>query len=170
MAEIIIVGLDEHRAAIRELFLEYLTWGNARLRDEFRVVFDTAAMVDNDMQTLGKFMPPKGRLLLLYTGGMPVGLGCLKELAPNIGEVKRMYVRPVARGRGLGRALLDRLLVEARAIGYTRIRLDSARFMAEAHRLYRAAGFRDIAPYAGSEIPPEFQMHWVFMEKPLTEA
>jgi ribosomal protein S18 acetylase RimI-like enzyme len=169
MVEISIADPEQHQAAIRGLFTEYLTWGNARLREEFKVEFDTTAMVDGDMQTLDKFMPPKGRLLLAYAEGQPVGLACLKELTPDIGEVKRMYVRPAARRHGLGRALLDRLLAEARAIGYERVRLDSARFMAAAHRLYRAAGFREIKPYAGSEIF-EFREHWVFMELVLVPA
>jgi GNAT superfamily N-acetyltransferase len=164
MPDIVIATPEQHRAAIRALFTEYLIWGNARLHEEFNVSFDTTAMVDGDMQTLGKFQPPKGCLLLGYVEGEPAGLACLKELAPNIGEVKRMYVRPAARRHGLGRALLDRLQTEARAIGYERLRLDSARFMTDAHRLYRAAGFLEIEPYAGSEIF-EFRQHWVFMEK-----
>jgi hypothetical protein len=53
------------------------------------------------------------------------------------------------------------------AIGYPRIRLDSARFMKAAHSLYRSAGFQEIDPYPESEIPAKFQEHWVFMEKSL---
>ena len=69
--------------------------------------------------------------------------------------------------RGIGRALVDRLLDEARAIGYTNVRLDSAGYMTGAHALYLSLGFREIAPYQGSEIPKEFQAHWVFMERVL---
>jgi GNAT superfamily N-acetyltransferase len=76
-----------------------------------------------------------------------------------------MYVRPHARNSGLGRALLNRLLEEARQVGYKRVRLDSARFMTSAHELYRSAGFHEIEAYEGSEIPQEFQNHWIFMEK-----
>ena len=78
-----------------------------------------------------------------------------------------MYVRPDFRGTGLGRALLDALLAEARQVGYATIRLDSAGFMKTAHALYRAAGFEEIEPYPESEIPPDFQKHWVFMQKRL---
>ena len=169
MAEIVIAGPGQHLAAIRELFHEYLAWGGARIGEEFNLTFDIPAMIEGDMRTLEKYLPPRGRLLLGYADGQVAGIACLKELAPTIGEVKRMYVRPAARGRGLGRALLDRLLAEARTIGYERVRLDSARFMAEAHRLYRAAGFREIEPYAGSQIL-EFRQHWVFMEISLTKG
>jgi GNAT superfamily N-acetyltransferase len=82
----------------------------------------------------------------------------------DIAEIKRMYVRPQFRGRGIGRALLQRLLVEAKEIGYPAVRLDSARFMQEAHALYRSSGFDEVEPYPESEIPTEFQEHWVFME------
>jgi GNAT superfamily N-acetyltransferase len=96
-----------------------------------------------------------------------MGIACLKSLTDSIGEVKRMYVRPQARKRGLGRALLNQLLEEARQIGYAQIRLDSAHFMIEAHQLYRTNGFREIEAYEGSEIPKEFQSNWIFMEREL---
>lgn len=117
------------------------------------------------MNTLDKFMPPKGCLLLGYVENQPAGIACLKALTDSIAEVKRMYVRPQARNRGLGRALLNQLLKEAHQVGYERVRLDSARFMKEAHQLYRTSGFREIEAYEGSEIPHEFQDHWIFMER-----
>ena len=78
-----------------------------------------------------------------------------------------MYVRPGNRQQGLGRALLNRLLEEACQIGYERVRLDSARFMTEAHHLYRTTGFTEIGAYEGSEIPKELREHWIFMENVL---
>lgn len=167
MIQIIIAGQEQHTQPIRELFWEYLQWANAKVEENFGVSFDIAAMLEDDMNTLDKFMPPKGRLLLGYVEAQPAGIACLKALTNSIGEVKRMYVRPQARNRGLGRALLNQLLEEARQIGYERIRLDSARFMMEAHKLYRASGFREIEAYEGSEIPNEFQKNWIFMEREL---
>jgi ribosomal protein S18 acetylase RimI-like enzyme len=81
-----------------------------------------------------------------------------------------MYIRPAFRGRGLGRGLLRTLVSEARDIGYSKVRLDSARFMEAAHALYRSAGFQEIEPYDESEIPPDFREHWVFLEKALVEG
>jgi GNAT superfamily N-acetyltransferase len=78
-----------------------------------------------------------------------------------------MYVRPEFRGKGIGRALLEALIAEAQEIGYPTVRLDSTRFMEVAHSLYRSVGFHEIEPYTESEIPPEFQQYWVFMEKQL---
>jgi GNAT superfamily N-acetyltransferase len=167
MIQIISANRDQHAQPIRELFWEYLQWANAKVEENFGVNFDIVTMLKEDMNTWGKFMPPKGRLLLGYVEDQPMGIACLKALVNSICEVKRMYVRPQAQKRGLGRALLNQLLEEASQIGYERIRLDSARFMTEAHQLYRTSGFREIEAYEGSEIPNEFQRHWVFMERDL---
>jgi GNAT superfamily N-acetyltransferase len=154
---------------VRELFREYLEWGNTKPQQEFGIQFDIVSIIESDMQTLDKFMPPRGRLLLGYVEERPSGIACLKSLTADIGEVKRMYVRPAVRRCGLGRALLNHLLEKGRRIGYKSVRLDSARFMVEAHGLYRACGFYEIGAYVGSEIPTEFQEHWIFMELDLSE-
>ncbi len=170
MIELVIAEDGQHAVVIRELFWEYLQWGNVKLDEEFGIEFPIAGMLEEDMQHLDKFMPPRGRTVLGYVDGRPLGISCLKPLGENMGEVKRMFVRPEGRGAGLGRALLLRLIEEARSIGYERLRLDSARFMHEAHGLYRSTGFREIAEYEGSEIPNQFRQHWLFMELPLTES
>jgi GNAT superfamily N-acetyltransferase len=167
MVEVIVANKDVHATQVRELFWEYLQWANAKVNEEFGVNFDIEAMLEEDMQHLNKFMPPKGRLLLSYTEERPAGIACLKYLGPTIGEIKRMYVRPVYRGRGQGRLLITHLVREATQIGYERVRLDSARFMKEAHHLYQTMGFSEIEAYEGSEIPTEFQENWIFMEMEL---
>ena len=165
MIEIIRAQEHVHAPRIRELFWEYLQWANARINEEFGVNFDIATMLERDMVELAKFLPPSGRLLLARCNGQMAGIACLRKLGKDIGEIKRMYVRSAIRRRGVGRTLVRRLLDEAGAIGYQRIRLDSARFMKEAHALYRSFGFREIEPYEGSEIPKGFQVHWIFMER-----
>jgi GNAT superfamily N-acetyltransferase len=164
MLEIFQATTAEHRQDARELFWEYLQWGNLMLDREFGVVFDIQSMLEQDMLELAKFSPPAGRLLLASEQGQPAGIACLRKIKEGMGEVKRMYVRPAFRGRGIARALLERLIEAAREIGYARVRLDSARFMAAAHALYRSAGFQEIDPYPESEIPAEFQPNWIFME------
>ncbi|TNY08616.1 GNAT family N-acetyltransferase, partial [Escherichia coli] len=93
----------------------------------------------------------------------------MRPSAPGAGELKRLYVRPQARGLGLGQALVTAALQRAREAGYPRLRLDSARFMASAHALYRQHGFTDCEPYAESEVPPPYWPHWVFMQLSLTD-
>ena len=152
---------------VRELFLEYLHWANEGLNSEYGIDFDVVSMVEDDMDHLEIFSPPDGRLLLAMEGKEAAGLICMRRIRADIGEIKRMYVRPEFRRRGIGRQLVDCLIREARAIGYPTIRLDSTRFMVEAHSLYRSAGFIERGEYPESEIPEQFREHWVFMEMTL---
>lgn len=149
---------------VRELFLEYLHWANEGLKAEYDIDFNVASLVEEDMVHLEVFSPPHGRLLLAIEGKEVAGLACMRRIRSDIGEIKRMYVRPEFRGRGIGSALVHTLIQEAREIGYPRMRLDSTRFMREAHALYRSVGFREIEEYPESEIPEEYRSHWVFME------
>ncbi len=120
--------------------------------------------VEDDLESLFEtFVPPKGRALLAYQDGDPVAIGCLRPARNRTGEIKRMFVRPHARGHGIGRRLLDELLDAARKARYTHLCLDSVRFMHAAHRLYRSVGFEIIEPYDESEVPPQLWEYWVFM-------
>jgi len=131
-------------AHARELFLEYAAWLNVDL------CFQN---FDEELATLpGKYAPPRGRLFL--AGDAPVGCIALRPLdEPGIGEVKRLYVRPAARGTGLGRALVETVLSHARAIGYGELRLDTADWMGDAVRLYARLGFRERSPYYHNPMP-----------------
>ena len=149
----------EDMQVIKELFWEYLTWANDMNEREFGLRLDIAKMLEEDMADLGKFLPPDGRLLLAQNDGFKAGCVCLKKLRPNLGEVKRLYVKPAFRGNGIGKMLVGKLLEEARKVGYRIIRLDSTRYMVNAHDLYRSFGFQEIAPYPESEIPKEYHAH-----------
>jgi len=107
-------------------------------------------------------------ILLALHGGSAIGTGTLRQLEPGIGEVKRMYVEPSHRHRGVGAALLDRLLEEGRRRDMALVRLDSAPFQERAHALYRDRGFTERGPYGGSETPPELIDTWHFFELALT--
>lgn len=157
----------EHRRHVRALFWEYLGWANARLDEAFGIRFDIAEIIEQDMADLQKFAPPHGRLLLADYEAAIAGLACMRPIGAGVGEIKRMYVRPAYRRRGIGRALLEAAIREARRTGYATLRLDSARFMKPAQALYRDLGFAEIAPYPESEIPEAYRAHWVFMELPL---
>ena len=167
MLDIFQAETKEDIASVRELFWEYLVWANSMNESEFNVSFDINLLLERDMEELNKFFLPRGRLLVAVLSEQHAGLICLKEITEDTGEIKRTYVRPEFRGRGIGRALLNSVLEEARTIGYKKIRLDSAGYMKEAHSLYRSVGFKDIEPYGGSEVPEEFKQHWVFMETQL---
>jgi ribosomal protein S18 acetylase RimI-like enzyme len=165
MLRIYQVEAKENREEVRKLFWEYLQWANTEVERNFGVSFDIEAMLEEDMQSLEKYLPPHGRLVLADQDGEVAGIACLRKIKADIGEIKMMYVRPNYRRRGIGKILVEHLFNKAREIGYSRVRLDSARFMKAAHSMYRSVGFEEIAPYPESEIPEEFQPNWIFMEK-----
>lgn len=95
----------------------------------------------------GSYARPAGRLLLAAQGASILGGVGLRPLAGADCEMKRLYVRPPGRGRGLGRKLATQVIAEARQAGYRRILLDTLPAMSEARALYRSLGFSEVAPY-----------------------
>jgi ribosomal protein S18 acetylase RimI-like enzyme len=124
----------------RAMFLEYAEWLG------FSLCFQG---FDQELAALpGRYAPPSGRLLLAGAGENTAGVIALRPLDGQTCEMKRLYVRPAFRGQRLGRTLAEKLIAEARAIGYRRMALDTLPDrMGEAITLYRRLGFREIKPY-----------------------
>ena len=166
------------REAARALDAEYLRWVASVARGEYGLAFDVEAMVRSDFEDREKFFPPAGRFYLVEWRGAPVGIGCLKRLAPGVGEIQRMYLRAEARGIGAGRLLVDRLLEDARILDYAKVRLESLKALHAAHALYRSVGFTEIDPYTENSMrdyqAPEtldaYRRSAVFMEQTLAAA
>ena len=132
-------------AQARELFEEYAAWLNVDL------CFQGFAQ---ELASLpGAYAPPRGVLLLAGLPGAAVGCIALRPLASAgsdpgaTAEVKRLYVRPEARGTGLGRRLVQAVIGGAREIGYRELKLDTLDHMAEARALYANLGFSECPPY-----------------------
>ena len=104
---------------------------------------------DQELASLpGEYAPPAGRLLLLSTGDEAAGCVAFRKIATNSCEMKRLFLRPEFRGKGLGRVLVEAAVQEARQLGYKRRRLDTVPGkMNDAIALYRSFGFREIEPY-----------------------
>jgi GNAT superfamily N-acetyltransferase len=168
MAELVAFVSGTHEADLREVLTAYLEEGAARLERAFGFEQDIPAAVEYVMRHLDQFAPPAGRLLLVIEDPAVLGCGGLRPIAPGVAEIKRMYLRPEARGRGLGRQLLEALLAASRQEGYQQVRLDTDGLMSAAVRLYRTAGFVPCDPYPESEIPVEFHDRWLFMRRDLT--
>ena len=107
---------------------------------------------DEELRHLeGKYGPPRGALILAEENGAAAGCIALKQMdEEGRCELKRLYVRPAFRGRGLGRELTRRIIAAAREIGYKEMLLDTLPFLQSAQRIYRAAGFREIEKYNDS--------------------
>ncbi len=108
----------------------------------------------------GKYAPPRGTLLLAWMesheGDIPVGVIAMRPIDENICEMKRLYVRPIARGHNLGRRLIQQLIDFAHEAGYSRMRLDTLTgLMDHAIALYREFGFHDIPAYYDSPLSNE---------------
>jgi GNAT superfamily N-acetyltransferase len=145
-------GPDDVEAA-RRLFREYADWLKVDL------CFQGFAA---ELATLpGKYTPPDGRLFLARDGPAAVGCIWLRRVDETTGEAKRLYVRPEARGHGLGGELARRVLAAAREIGYRRLVLDTLQPMAEARRLYGSLGFHEIPGYYANPLSGVIYMELV---------
>jgi ribosomal protein S18 acetylase RimI-like enzyme len=140
---------EEAISRARELFREYGAMpGVAPCLEDF----------EREVVSLpGRYAPAAGRLLLAIQeipGKAEEAIGCvaLQSFDAEVCEMKRLYVRPAFRGKGAARELIQSLIAEARSIGYRKILLDTLPTMQEAHKLYRALGFREISSYQKNPI------------------
>ena len=127
-------------ADARKLFIEYSDWLGLDL------CFQN---FEKELAELpGAYAPPDGRLFLALSENELAGCVCLRKIGDGVCEMKRLYVRPEFRGLGIGKLMAARLIEEARALSYERMRLDTLPAqMGEAIRMYRSLGFFEIEPY-----------------------
>ena len=119
----------------------------AAMRTELIGAYDNASRLDNPPLLPAELRAPGGAYYVAYEGPKAVAGGGLRRLGEGVAEIKRMYVRPEARSRGVAAALLRALEEAAGALGYTRTQLDTGPKQVTAQRLYRAAGYVEIPPY-----------------------
>ncbi len=129
----------EYLNQIQELFKEYAE----------SLVFDLCFQsFEKELSELpGEYAPPDGCLLLALYEYKIAGCVALRKITKDICEMKRLYVRPEFRGKGIGKSLAKAIIEEAHKIGYTRMRLDTVSSMREAISLYNSLGFKNIEPY-----------------------
>ena len=114
------------------------------LEERFETGFDPALTVSADPEEL---VPPAGLFLIARLDGRAVGCGALKMKGPGLGEIKRMWVAPDARGLGIAQRLLEAIERNARQMGLDTLQLDTNRALREAHALYARNGYREIPRY-----------------------
>jgi GNAT superfamily N-acetyltransferase len=114
---------------------------------ELNDVYDTFSRLDNPQLSPGELRPPGGAYLVGFAGDDAVAGGGLRRLTDEVAEIKRMYVRPQARSRGVARQLLAALEEAAVSLGYVAVRLDTGPKQVHGLALYRSAGYVDVEPY-----------------------
>lgn len=140
MLEFVEAESQEHIAEARKLFEEYAAWLKIDL------CFQN---FEKELAELpGSYASPEGRLLLAIDDGQIAGCVALRKLDDGVCEIKRLFVRPQFQGRGMGRALTEKIIEKARRLGYLRMRLDTLPSkMERAVAVYRSFGFEEIEPY-----------------------
>ena len=119
----------------------------AAMRVELNDVYESFSRLDNPALSPGELRPPGGAYLVGFAGDDAVAGGGLRRLTDEVAEIKRMYVRPQARSRGVARALLVALEEAAVSLGYAAARLDTGPKQMHGLALYRSAGYVDVEPY-----------------------
>ena len=147
MCEIVEASTAEQVEQVRTLFVEY--------RAELAVEPCFQSFDEEIAGLPGVYAPPMGKLLLANVVGQPVGcIGLRPFPLDGVCEMKRLYVRPPFRGDKLGKKLAERIIDDARGLGYKSMRLDShPPTMEAAIKMYRKLGFREVGPYPVAPVP-----------------
>ena len=144
-----IIPAYERTEEIKELFSEY-TRMLVSLDPSFQLYLDIQHYDDEEKHPEMKYMEPDGRLYLAISGGHAAGCIALRKLDDENGELKRLYVRPEYRGKGIAKALSERIILDAREIGYRWLYLDTLPELEAAVKLYEKLGFEKTECYNDS--------------------
>jgi GNAT superfamily N-acetyltransferase len=140
--------------ATREIQLEYIAWIDSMLKRKHGISLTADSinqLMDEVMTDWPLYSGHQGRFFLAYIGKSVGGMAGIKYVSRNVCELKRLYVSSLHRRVGLGRSLVERLLLEARILGYSKARLETLDFMEAAIRLYESLGFVRSPEFEGTE-------------------
>jgi len=173
MVEFIPINVSLHKSHLIKLTEEYFTWINEEVQQRYSI--DTFSIIGESileytkktLEKLSSYLPPEGIYYVLQVKGKIGGMGALRKLKKDVGEIKRMYIMPEYRKKGYGKAMLTQLLKKGEEFGFSTIRLDTGKFMDAAQYVYRSAGFQEREKYPETEVPPQFEPFWLYMEKSL---
>lgn len=165
MVTVVQVETEEQIRQVQELFAEYFEFLRTDVDTDFDDLNDVPQLSGYEAELAGlpgKYAPPDGRLLIAQHEGEIAGCVAFYKFSDGVCEIKRLWTRPQFRGQKVGRALIERLIEEARSSGYSSIILSTVDILKEAQSLYRSVGFELTAPYFdGSEA---MMAHEIFMK------
>jgi ribosomal protein S18 acetylase RimI-like enzyme len=171
LVEFVPFDLMLHKEIFIKLNIEFITWIADNFLESYQI--DSSSnigqtipeYVETHFEELANLKPPNGIIYLLRENGKIIGMGGLRKLNEETGEIKRMYIRPRYRGRGYGKQLLNTLLEVGREFGCSSFVLETSKFMTAAQHIYQAAGFVKREEYPRTETPEIFRSYQIYMEK-----
>jgi len=154
----------ESPAQLKDLVRAFLAHELQELHSISGIKLDLDVLLAKTFDHIEDYLPPRGRLhIAVDEDGRLVGCVFLKMIRPNAAEVKRLFVRPVARGSGLGRRLMAEILSDARELGAAEVLLDTGTYDTAARALYGKLGFREIDYYPEGENDPSLAPYLCYM-------
>jgi N-acetylglutamate synthase-like GNAT family acetyltransferase len=181
MIDFIPVDPNIHKPLLIDLNEEYFSWIASEIKKNYDLdIFIVESKIQNykieqkaiirtyakmSVEHLTSYISPEGIYYILQIDEKVAGMGALRKTKTDIGEIKRMYIRPEYRGKGFGTELLQQLLRKAKEFQVSIIRLETGKFMTRAQTIYHKAGFREIDAYPDIETPSPLRPYWLFMEK-----
>jgi putative acetyltransferase len=158
MLKIFPAGSQEHLDQVRTMMLSYVAFLRSHQMEPKRLEKELGDLP-------GVYAPPEGLLLIATWSDEAVACGGLRKLEDGICEMKRLYLRPAFRGKGIGRALALSLMEGARSLGYRKMRLVTLPFMTEARSLYRSLGFHECESFRETSVEGALFMEFDFETK-----
>jgi GNAT superfamily N-acetyltransferase len=158
MVDVVQAESPQQLEDVRGLIRAFVDWARVRLADDIERVnryFDPKFFEPELAGLPGRYAPPRGSLIVAYEDGLPLGCVGMRDLGDGVCEMKRMFVTAEARGKGVGRLLVERLVADARRAGYSVMRLDTSMHQHEAMALYEKMGFRRTIAYY--EVPDDLK-------------
>jgi GNAT superfamily N-acetyltransferase len=152
----------------RDILIAYYTGILPTFEAVSGIKIDPVEMADDTLADPSHLLPPQNRLIVAYDdSGEMIGCGSLRRIRPDAAEMKRMYVAPKARRTGLGRALFEARINEARRMGLKWLFVDTVKGNRPMLSLYETSGFEYIDRYPENANPPEYADSLVFMRRKL---
>ena len=173
MPKILQFDPDVHMEDYRQMNIDYAHWMADQYKenynlDLFSLIGKTVKELIDDPESnthrYTNLKPPNGNLLIIEDDGKVAGMGAIRMLSDETGEIKSMYNNPLYRGRGYGRLMLNKLLKVGRELGCSTFYLNTPKYAVAAQGLYRSVGFKE-TDYQGSKASPTFQPYVIYMEK-----
>jgi GNAT superfamily N-acetyltransferase len=160
----------EWRSYASKMTRDYFYWMNDQIKMvcDFTISDIVGMPLDEYIKAAASVINPQNQIhakfYLLIQDNHAVAMGGLRQLPTGDAEIVRIYTKPENRGQGLGKAMLEKLISDARHSGFFKVKLDTGIFMKQAYSLYASHGFTECQAYEGAEPPNQLLPYWKYLE------